>query len=85
MGIIGPEAIPWICMFYGEATVLVKNGLMRVPWFRRPWEHAVGMGVGFWFGGVWVDFEDYLFEKSARRYSAMGMIPKDKPDIFTNP
>lgn len=60
-----------------------KNGLCMLPWYRKPWEHAVCMGLGA-YGANWVvEQEEELIVKIEERYAQLEKATQERSSAAT--
>eukprot|EP00441_Pelagodinium_beii_P012705 CAMPEP_0197685426 /NCGR_PEP_ID=MMETSP1338-20131121/100919_1 /TAXON_ID=43686 ORGANISM="Pelagodinium beii, Strain RCC1491" /NCGR_SAMPLE_ID=MMETSP1338 /ASSEMBLY_ACC=CAM_ASM_000754 /LENGTH=73 /DNA_ID=CAMNT_0043267243 /DNA_START=10 /DNA_END=228 /DNA_ORIENTATION=- len=48
--VFGPHGYATLISGSALGITMLTNGLMKRPYFYRPWRHAVAMGAGYYFG-----------------------------------
>lgn len=61
----------YVGMALGFTLTSWKNGLCMLPWYRKPWEHVICMGLGAYTANWVVKKEDELIVKIEERYAKL--------------
>mmetsp|Transcript_11378 Transcript_11378/g.19952 ORF Transcript_11378/g.19952 Transcript_11378/m.19952 type:complete len:86 (+) Transcript_11378:81-338(+) len=69
-------------LFAGFAWAALVNYQQAQPWFRRPWLHVVGMGVGYTSLKLAARWEDHALQTILQRYESVGYDLGDRKELF---
>lgn len=70
-------------MLAGFTWGVLCNVQVYMPWYRRPWLHAVGMTAGYFAFSAASAWEDIQLQRIITSYERKGyVIPEDRKKLF---
>mmetsp|Transcript_15108 Transcript_15108/g.19995 ORF Transcript_15108/g.19995 Transcript_15108/m.19995 type:complete len:90 (+) Transcript_15108:85-354(+) len=67
---------------YGFFVAVYSNGIQKLPYLRRPWEHLLSMGFFGYIGHCCPSWKKSLLDEVNRTRAQQKLPPIDKPEPY---
>lgn len=66
-----PATAAYCGAIFGVVVASLKNGIMTLPWYRKPWEHVVCASIGAYSFVQIVEWEERTIARIEKYYASL--------------